>query len=58
MIAACGNHCEALTRIGIGGLALAALGLAPGEWRYLEPSGISACPTALDPPTLYTTATE
>jgi 16S rRNA pseudouridine516 synthase len=36
MLAAAGNHCTALCRIAIGGLTLEALGLAPGEWRYLE----------------------
>ena len=36
MLAAAGNHCAALERIAIGGLTLEALGLAPGEWCYLE----------------------
>jgi 16S rRNA pseudouridine516 synthase len=36
MLAAAGNHCTALCRIAIGGLTLEALGLAPGEWRYME----------------------
>ncbi|MBM5571540.1 MULTISPECIES: pseudouridine synthase [Deefgea] len=36
MLAAAGNHCSALTRVQIGGLKLADLGLAEGEWRYLS----------------------
>jgi 16S rRNA pseudouridine516 synthase len=36
MLAATDNHCTALCRIAIGGLTLESLGLAPGEWRYLE----------------------
>ncbi len=36
MLAAAGNHCAALSRIQIGGLTLASLQLAPGEWCYLE----------------------
>ncbi|HAP43662.1 MAG: 16S rRNA pseudouridine(516) synthase [Spirochaetes bacterium GWD1_61_31] len=36
MIAAAGNHCTALARDAIGGLTLAALGLAPGEWCLLS----------------------
>lgn len=36
MLAAAGNHCAALERSRIGGLELAGLGLAPGEWRYLD----------------------
>jgi 16S rRNA pseudouridine516 synthase len=36
MLAAAGNHCVALCRTAIGGLVLEALGLAEGEWRYLE----------------------
>lgn len=36
MLAAAGNHCEALRRIAIGGLTLDGLGLKEGEWRYLE----------------------
>jgi len=36
MLAAAGNHCTALCRTGIGGLKLDALGLAQGEWRYLD----------------------
>ena len=37
MLAAAGNHCEALRRIAIGGLLLEDLGLEEGEWCYLEP---------------------
>ena len=36
MLAAAGNHCTALCRTGIGGLKLDALGLAQGEWCYLD----------------------
>lgn len=36
MLAAAGNHCEALRRTAIGGLTLDKLGLAEGEWCYLE----------------------
>lgn len=35
MLAAAGNHCEALERIAIGGLQLADLHLELGEWVYL-----------------------
>ncbi|QZA77297.1 rRNA pseudouridine synthase [Deefgea tanakiae] len=35
MLAAAGNHCSALSRVQIGGLKLADLALAEGEWRYL-----------------------
>lgn len=36
MLAAAGNHCTALSRTAIGGLTLAALELAEGEWCYLD----------------------
>ncbi len=36
MLAAAGNHCVALRRAQIGGLKLDALGLAEGEWCYLN----------------------
>jgi 16S rRNA pseudouridine516 synthase len=36
MLAAAGNHCVALRRSRIGGLKLDALGLAEGEWCYLD----------------------
>jgi 16S rRNA pseudouridine516 synthase len=36
MLAAAGNHCIALCRSQIGGLKLGALGLAEGEWCYLD----------------------
>ncbi|MES2316166.1 MAG: 16S rRNA pseudouridine(516) synthase [Pseudomonadota bacterium] len=36
MLAAAGNHCSALHRSAIGGLTLDALGIAEGEWCYLE----------------------
>jgi 16S rRNA pseudouridine516 synthase len=36
MLAAAGSHCVALQRTAIGGLTLDALGLAEGEWCYLD----------------------
>lgn len=36
MLAAAGNHCTALRRVAIGGLTLESLGLAEGEWMFLE----------------------
>jgi len=36
MLAAAGNHCVALQRTRIGGLKLDELGLAEGEWCYLD----------------------
>ncbi len=36
MLAAAGNHCSALHRSAIGQLTLASLGLAEGEWCYLD----------------------
>jgi len=36
MLAAAGNHCAALHRSAIGGLALEALGLREGEWCHLD----------------------
>jgi 16S rRNA pseudouridine516 synthase len=36
MLAAAGNHCSALHRAAIGGLTLDALGIAEGEWCYLN----------------------
>ena len=36
MLAAAGNHCSALHRSAIGSLTLEALGLAEGEWCYLD----------------------
>ncbi|MBI5917874.1 MAG: pseudouridine synthase [Nitrosomonadales bacterium] len=36
MLAAAGNHCSALSRTEIGKLTLEGLGLAEGEWCYLE----------------------
>jgi len=36
MLAAAGNHCVALRRTQIGGLKLDTLGLAEGEWCYLD----------------------
>lgn len=36
MLAAAGNHCSALRRVAIGELSLESLGLAEGEWTYLN----------------------
>jgi 16S rRNA pseudouridine516 synthase len=36
MLAAAGNHCSALHRSAIGGLTLESLGIAEGEWCFLE----------------------
>jgi 16S rRNA pseudouridine516 synthase len=36
MLAASGNHCDALRRTAIGSLQLDALGLAEGEWCFLD----------------------
>ncbi len=41
MLAAAGNHCAALQRTSIGRLPLDALGLAEGEWCYLEPDRLA-----------------
>lgn len=41
MLAAAGNHCAALHRSAIGALTLASLGLAEGEWCYLEPEHLA-----------------
>jgi len=38
MLAAAGNHCDALCRVAIGGLTLAALGLEEGAWCYIDPA--------------------
>ena len=38
MLVAAGNHCTALQRTSIGGLALASLDLAEGEWCHLDPA--------------------
>ena len=42
MLAAAGNHCEALQRVAMGGLTLASLNLAEGEWLYLDADHIAA----------------
>jgi len=58
MLAAAGNNCTALHRAQIGGLTLDALGLAAGEWCYLDaaqlallapapPDAADACRAAL-----------
>lgn len=41
MLAAAGNHCAALHRSAIGSLELSSLGLAEGEWCYLEPEHLA-----------------
>ncbi|SNS78855.1 16S rRNA pseudouridine516 synthase [Noviherbaspirillum humi] len=41
MLAAAGNHCDALRRIAIGGLTLDALALDEGEWLYLEAADLT-----------------
>ena len=41
MLAAAGNHCAALERTAIGGLELASLDLAEGEWRYLSDAEVA-----------------
>lgn len=41
MLAAAGSHCVALRRTAIGGLTLDALGIAEGEWCYLEPEQLA-----------------
>jgi 16S rRNA pseudouridine516 synthase len=40
MLAAAGNHCQALERIAIGRLTLEALELNEGEWCYLQASDL------------------
>jgi 16S rRNA pseudouridine516 synthase len=37
MLAAAGNHCDALRRVAIGGLTLDALGLEEGAWCHIDP---------------------
>jgi 16S rRNA pseudouridine516 synthase len=41
MLAAAGNHCAALQRTAIGKLTLEKLGLAEGEWRYLDAADLA-----------------
>jgi 16S rRNA pseudouridine516 synthase len=41
MLAAAGNHCTALRRVAIGGLTLASLALAEGEWCHLDAAQIA-----------------
>ena len=38
MLVAAGNHCTSLQRTAIGGLTLASLDLAEGEWCHLDPA--------------------
>jgi len=42
MLAAAGNHCDALCRVAIGELRLASLALQPGQWCYLESAHLSS----------------
>jgi 16S rRNA pseudouridine516 synthase len=42
MLAAAGNHCAALCRTAIGELTLGSLGLAEGDWCYIEPGQVVA----------------
>jgi len=49
MLAAAGNHCSALCRTAIGGLTLDALGLAEGEWCYLEQAQLELLTPAAAP---------
>ncbi len=44
MLAAAGNHCDALCRVAVGGLTLAALGLAEGAWCYIDPARMGPDP--------------
>jgi len=44
MLAAAGNHCAALRRTVIGELTLDALGLAEGEWCYIDPEQVTPKP--------------
>ncbi len=41
MLAAAGNHCAALHRSAVGQLTLDSLGLAEGEWCFLEPEQLA-----------------
>ncbi|MBU0751391.1 MAG: pseudouridine synthase [Gammaproteobacteria bacterium] len=41
MLAAAGNHCDALCRIAIGGLRLDALELAEGTWCHIDPAQLA-----------------
>ncbi len=42
MLAAAGNHCAALSRVAIGGLTLASLELAEGEYIELDAEQLAA----------------
>jgi len=48
MLAAAGNHCSALNRSQIGNLKLDALGLAPGEWCYLNEAQLALLTAPID----------
>jgi len=48
MLAAAGNHCAALNRSQIGNLKLDALGLAPGEWCYLNEAQLALLTAPID----------
>jgi 16S rRNA pseudouridine516 synthase len=41
MIAAAGNHCQALERVAVGDLRLEDLDLAEGAWTYIDPRSIA-----------------
>lgn len=49
MLAAAGNHCEALERIAIGGLLLADLQLDLGEWVYLSEAQLALLAPSAQP---------
>ena len=44
MLAAAGNHCDALCRVAIGGVTLDALGLEEGAWCHLDPAQLRLDP--------------
>ena len=44
MLAAAGNHCEALCRVAVGDLSLESLGLAEGQWCHIDPASVAGRP--------------
>jgi 16S rRNA pseudouridine516 synthase len=46
MLAAAGNHCDALIRVAIGELRLASLALQPGQWCYLDTAQLALLSSA------------
>jgi 16S rRNA pseudouridine516 synthase len=46
MLAAAGNHCDALCRVAIGELRLASLALQPGQWCYLDTAQLALLSSA------------